>query len=116
MVETNRTELRLLRAPRFAVPLPNVTFADRGENVSLIINVTGNPRPSVRWLRDANVIVDGHFEYRTSGDYLVHSLLLPSVSAADVGNYCAVVSNSESTTTSATQLLLRLGKQCNGRL
>ena len=64
-----------------------------GNDVDLEVEVSGKPKPSVKWFKDGNEIVSGRrIQIETEGR--IHTLCISKSSVADEGEYTCVASNS----------------------
>ncbi|UJR38025.1 hypothetical protein I4U23_030707 [Adineta vaga] len=100
-------KLEFLQAPYFLLTLPKQLYVELGENIILLINVTGNPIPNVQWLYNNHILDNRQYEYHISHNYILHSLIITNFTLTDIGNYSVLVSNSENTIASETQILLK---------
>jgi hypothetical protein len=102
--------LSFLQSPKFILALIKQIEVKLGENVTLTINVTGNPSPTIQWIYNKQIIDNKQFEQNVTIDYGLYSLIIRNFTWTDVGNYSVIVSNSENKISSETQILLKSSK------
>jgi hypothetical protein len=100
-------KLNFLQAPYFILALTKRIYVDLGQNVTLMVNVTGNPLPTIQWFYNRYSIDNKRFEYYVSIDSGLYSLIIRDFTSVDVGHYSVVASNSESTISSETEIILK---------
>ena len=77
---------------RFLQRLENKKVVE-GTDVDLEVEVSGRPKPTVKWFKDDNELAnDDHFQMDTEGR--IHSLSITGSKLADGGKYSCVASNS----------------------
>ncbi|NXB74593.1 OBSL1 protein, partial [Donacobius atricapilla] len=89
-------------APRF-LAYPRAFTVQRGTNVVLSCQITGDPQPSILWEKDKNTIEpSGRFHMESKGD--LYSLLVSCATPKDSGLYVCRAKNSVGETYAATAL------------
>ncbi|XP_063115448.1 coiled-coil domain-containing protein 141 [Cavia porcellus] len=90
------------QAPHFSRLLSNVTVTE-GSPVTLEVEVTGFPEPTLTWYRKGQQLsADGHFQVLHKETK--HSVFIPKVREADAGLYVARAQNSSGTVSSSVIL------------
>jgi hypothetical protein len=100
-------KLNFLQAPCFILTLEKQIEVELGQYVILTINVTGNPIPIVQWLFNKQIIDSKQFKQYITTDFGIYSLIIRNFTLIDVGNYRVIVTNSENTIMSETQIILK---------
>ncbi len=100
-------KLNFLREPRFIVPFKKQLEVELSQNVTLTINVTGNPLPIIQWFYNKQIIDNKQFEQYVTNDFVVYSLIIRNFTSIDVGNYSVIIKNSENNISSETQITLK---------
>lgn len=93
-VRTSRAELNIKTAPHINVPprFRDLACFERGENVTIKIPFTGNPKPRIRWSKEGEEIEKGsHFDIVTKDRHAI--LIIRDVSKIDNGPYRIVAEN-----------------------
>jgi len=103
-------KLNFLREPRFILPLKKQIEVESNQNVTLTINVTGNPLPIIQWFYNKQIIDNKRFEQYVTNDFAVYSLIIRNFTSIDVGNYSVIIKNSENNISSETQIRLKSNK------
>ena len=79
-------------APRFLQRLENKKVVE-GSDVDLEVEISGRPKPSLKWLKDGDdVVPDKHLQLDMDGR--IHTLSITQSKLADGGKYSCVASNS----------------------
>ncbi len=100
-------KLNFLQEPYFILDLTKRIYVELGQNVTLTINVIGNPLPTIQWFYNKHIIDNKRFEYYVSIDSGLYSLIIRDFTLEDVGNYSVVASNSENKISSETNIILK---------
>ncbi|XP_076316761.1 protein Obscurin-like isoform X4 [Tachypleus tridentatus] len=100
--ETGLGALIVNAPPSFVKKMKNVD-AKNGETVNFCVQIAGNPRPKVKWLKDSDELTldvdDTHYKITEDGDS--YTLVIDKVTSNDVGKYTCEITNeygTESTT------------------
>jgi serine/threonine protein kinase len=91
---TSRAELVIKTAPRLNVPprFRDMACFERGENVSIKIPFTGNPKPKIKWSKEGEEIEKGdHYDVIVKERHAI--LVIRDVSKLDNGPYHIVAEN-----------------------
>ncbi|CAG2161698.1 unnamed protein product [Oppiella nova] len=91
---TSREELVIKTAPKISVPprFRDMACFERGENVSIKIPFTGNPKPRIKWSKEGEEIERGdHFDVIVKERHAI--LVIRDVSKLDSGPYCITAEN-----------------------
>jgi hypothetical protein len=103
-------KLNFLRESRFIVPFKKQLEVELSQNVTLTINVTGNPLPTIQWFHNKQIIDNKQFEQYVTNDFVVYSLIIRNFTSIDVGNYSVIIKNSENNISNETQIILKSNK------
>jgi hypothetical protein len=87
--------------------LKNQTEVELNQNVTLTINVIGNPIPTIQWFFNKQIIDNKQFEQHINIDSGIYSLIIRNFTSIDIGNYSVIAKNSEDKISSATQITLK---------
>ncbi|KAG1672466.1 Twitchin [Nymphon striatum] len=91
---TSRAELIIKTVPRINVPprFRDTACFEKGENITIKIPFTGNPRPKIKWSKEGEEIESGsHFEVITKERHAM--LVIRDVTKTDSGPYRLVAEN-----------------------
>ncbi|CAG2114682.1 unnamed protein product, partial [Medioppia subpectinata] len=91
---STRAELVIKTAPKISVPprFRDLACFERGENVSIKIPFTGNPKPNIKWSKEGEEIERGdHFDVIVKERHAI--LVIRDVSKLDSGPYCITAEN-----------------------
>ena len=72
---------------------PTDTTVTEGEEVKLLVKVTGTPDPEVEWQKDGKPIRDGRRLKVDKGRDSVHSIRIPRAETTDQGEYTCTAKN-----------------------
>ena len=79
-------------SPRFLQRLEDKKVVE-GSDVDLEVEVSGRPKPTLKWLKDdRDIVADDHIQIDTEGR--IHTLTIPKSRLVDGGTYSCVASNS----------------------
>ncbi|CAL1540886.1 unnamed protein product, partial [Lymnaea stagnalis] len=89
----SRAELEIRSPPKINVPprFRDVCTFEKGENVTLKIPFTGNPKPTVKWVRDNEEIRGSRFQPEVTDRHAI--LTIKDASKLDDGPYRLVLEN-----------------------
>lgn len=88
--------------PRFLQRLEDNSVVEGGA-VDLEVEVSGRPRPALKWLKDGSIVVpDDRFKIDTEGR--IHTLQITQCMLSDGGKYTCTASNSGGTDTCSANL------------
>ncbi|ESO91797.1 hypothetical protein LOTGIDRAFT_121777 [Lottia gigantea] len=85
--KTSRAELSIRSPPKINVPprFRDVCTFEKGENVTIKIPFTGNPKPSVKWIRDGDELRGAHYDSEVTERHAI--LTIKQASKDDDGPY-----------------------------
>ncbi|XP_076471204.1 twitchin-like [Babylonia areolata] len=89
----SRAELEISSAPKINVPprFKDVCTFEKGEHVTMKIPFTGNPKPSVKWIRDGEELRGSRFHHEVTDRHAL--LTIKDASKEDDGPYRLTLEN-----------------------
>ena len=89
-------------SPRFLQRLEDIKAVE-GSDVDLEVEVSGRPKPTLKWLKDGSEVApDDHIQMDTEGR--IHTLLITQSRLADTAKYTCVATNSGGSDTCSANL------------
>ncbi|KAF4803812.1 DCC netrin 1 receptor [Turdus rufiventris] len=98
----NEVEVKVLEVPPFFLTRPSNLYAWESWDVELECTVSGNPTPTVRWLKNGEVVIPGDYFQIVGGS----NLRILGLVKSDEGFYQCMAENEAGSSQSIAQLII----------